>query len=142
MQDRAKASPKIKLVWDSEVVEILGEDRLTGVKIRNVKTGAESELPVTGLFIAVGHDPRSDLFAGQIHRDENVYILVDHPSSRTNQPGVFAAGDVVDHTYRQAVTSAGTGCVAALDAEHYLTDLEDAVATGEPAQAVLAEFAN
>jgi thioredoxin reductase (NADPH) len=142
MQDRAKAHPKIKFLWDSEVVEILGDDRLAGIRVRNVKTDATSELPVTGLFVAVGHDPRSDLFAGQIHRDENGYILVDHPSSRTNQPGVFAAGDVVDHIYRQAVTSAGTGCVAALDAEHYLSDLADALATGEPAQAALAEFAS
>jgi thioredoxin reductase (NADPH) len=142
MQDRARANPKITFRWDSEVAEILGEDRLAGIRLRNVKTGELSELPVTGLFVAIGHEPRSDLFAGQIHRDENGYILVDHPSTRTSQPGVFAAGDVVDHIYRQAVTSAGTGCVAALDAEHYLTDIEDAVLTGEPAQAAVAEFAN
>jgi thioredoxin reductase (NADPH) len=122
MQDRAFANEKIKFVWDSEVIEILGEDRLTGVRLRNVKTEAESILNVTGLFIAIGHDPRSDLFAGQLDRDADGYLLVEAPSTRTKIAGVFASGDVVDHVYRQAITAAGTGCAAALDAEHWLQE--------------------
>jgi thioredoxin reductase (NADPH) len=135
MQDRAFANEKIRFQWDSEVVDVLGEGKLDGVRLRNVKTGEESTLDVTGLFVAIGHDPRSELFAHQIRRDDEGYILVDHPLTRTNLVGVFACGDVVDHIYRQAVTAAGTGCAAALDAERYLTSLEDAVLTGEPAQA-------
>jgi thioredoxin reductase (NADPH) len=125
MQDRAFANPKIKFVWDSEVVEILGEDRVTGVRLRNTKTREESELAVTGIFVAIGHDPRSELFTGQLPTDPEGYLLVDQPSTRTAIEGVFAAGDVVDHTYRQAVTAAGTGCAAALDAERWLADLAD-----------------
>ncbi len=125
MQDRAMANPKIKFVWDSEVTEMLGEDRLTGLRLRNRKTGEESTLPVTGIFIAIGHDPRSELFAGQLPTDADGYLLVEHPSTRTVIDGVFAAGDVVDRTYRQAVTAAGTGCAAALDAERWLADQED-----------------
>ncbi len=124
MQDRAFANPKIRFVWDSEVVEVLGEDRVTGVRIRNRKTGAESELAVTGVFVAIGHDPRSELFQGQLPMDSEGYLLVDQPSTRTAIDGVFAAGDVVDHIYRQAVTAAGTGCAAALDAERWLADHE------------------
>ncbi|MDQ1625929.1 MAG: thioredoxin reductase [Actinomycetota bacterium] len=138
MQERAFGNPKISFVWDSEVVDVLGEDKLTGVRLRNLRTGEESTLEVGGLFIAIGHDPRSELFAGVIRRDDEGYILVDAPSTRTNVTGVFACGDVVDHVYRQAVTAAGTGCAAALDAERYLTSLEDAVATGDPAQALQA----
>jgi thioredoxin reductase (NADPH) len=124
MQDRALANPKIKFAWDSEVVEVLGEDRISGVRIRNVKTGAESTLPLTGIFVAIGHDPRSELFAGQLATDPDGYLLVEQPSTRTAIEGVFAAGDVVDRTYRQAVTAAGTGCAAALDAERWLADQE------------------
>ena len=124
MQDRAFSNPKIKFAWDSEVAEILGEDRVSGVRIRNVKTGAESTLAVTGVFVAIGHDPRSELFTGQLATDPGGYLLVEQPSTRTGIDGVFAAGDVVDHTYRQAVTAAGTGCAAALDAERWLADHE------------------
>ncbi|MEV4321066.1 thioredoxin-disulfide reductase [Microbispora rosea] len=121
MQDRAFANEKIRFIWDSEIVEVLGEDRISGVRVRNVKTGEESDLAVGGLFIAIGHDPRTELLKGQIDLDEQGYIKVESPSTRTNIDGVFAAGDVVDHTYRQAITAAGTGCAAALDAERWLT---------------------
>jgi thioredoxin reductase (NADPH) len=124
MQDRAFANPKIRFAWDSEVIEVLGEDRVSGVRIRNTKTGAESTLAVTGIFVAIGHDPRSELFTGQLPTDAEGYLLVEQPSTRTVIDGVFAAGDVVDHTYRQAVTAAGTGCAAALDAERWLADHE------------------
>jgi thioredoxin reductase (NADPH) len=122
MQDRAMADPKIRFCWDSEVVEVLGEDRVTGLRLRNLKSGAESTLPVTGIFIAIGHDPRSELFKGQLAVDPDGYLLVEHPSTRTAIAGVFASGDVVDRHYRQAVTAAGTGCAAALDAERWLAD--------------------
>ena len=132
MQDRAFADPKIKFVWDSEVAEIKGEQKLSGLTLRNLKTGETSELPVTGLFIAIGHDPRTELFKGQLELDDEGYLKVEAPSTRTNLTGVFGAGDVVDHTYRQAITAAGTGCSAALDAERFLaalTDSETAAAT-------------
>jgi thioredoxin reductase (NADPH) len=125
MQDRAMSNPKIKFVWDSEVVEVLGEDRVTGLRLKNVQTGAERTLPATGMFVAVGHDPRTELVAGQLATDADGYILVSHPTTRTSIDGVFAAGDVVDHIYRQAVTAAGTGCAAALDAERWLADHDD-----------------
>jgi thioredoxin reductase (NADPH) len=141
MQDRAFANEKIRFAWESEVVGMLGEDRLSGVRLRNTRTGAESELAVTGLFVAIGHDPRSEIVAGQVHRDEDGYVLVQQPSTRTNLPGVFASGDLVDRQYRQAVTAAGTGCAAALDAERYLADLAEAAFTREPAQAVLGSLA-
>ncbi|MFI6352608.1 thioredoxin-disulfide reductase [Streptomyces sp. NPDC050743] len=125
MQERAFGDPKIKFVWDSEVAEIQGEQKLARLKLRNVKTGELSELPVTGLFIAIGHDPRTELFKGQLDLDEEGYLKVAAPSTRTNVTGVFAAGDVVDHTYRQAITAAGTGCSSALDAERFLSALAD-----------------
>ncbi|MFI6941563.1 thioredoxin-disulfide reductase [Streptomyces sp. NPDC050418] len=125
MQERAFADPKIKFAWDSEVAGVHGEQKLSGLTLRNTKTGETSELPVTGLFIAVGHDPRTELFKGQLDLDEEGYLKVDAPSTRTNLTGVFAAGDVVDHTYRQAITAAGTGCSAALDAERFLAALAD-----------------
>jgi len=125
MQDRALGNPKIKFAWDSEVAEVLGEDRVTGLRLRNLRTGAESTLPVGGMFVAIGHDPRSELFTDQLETDEDGYLLVDSPSTRTAIDGVFAAGDVVDRTYRQAITAAGTGCAAALDAERWLADHED-----------------
>jgi thioredoxin reductase (NADPH) len=124
MQDRAMANPKIKFAWDSVVEEVLGEDRVTGLLLRNVKTGEDSVLPVTGMFVAIGHDPRSELFTGQLPVDDEGYLLVEHPTSHTTIDGVFAAGDVVDRIYRQAVTAAGTGCAAALDAERWLADHE------------------
>lgn len=125
MQDRAMANPKIKFAWDSEVVEVLGDGRVTGLRLRNVKTGVESTLEVGGLFVAIGHDPRSELFTGQLPTDDDGYLLVDSPSTRTPVDGVFACGDVVDRAYRQAVTAAGTGCAAALDAERWLASHED-----------------
>ncbi|MFC8532839.1 thioredoxin-disulfide reductase [Streptomyces sp. NPDC057249] len=125
MQDRAFADPKIKFAWDSEVAGVNGEQKLSGVTLRNTKTGETSELPVTGLFIAVGHDPRTELFKGQLDLDDEGYLKVAAPSTRTNLTGVFGAGDVVDHTYRQAITAAGTGCSAALDAERFLAALAD-----------------
>jgi thioredoxin reductase (NADPH) len=122
MQDRATSDPKITFAWDSDVAEMQGEDRVTGLKLRNVKSGTESVLPATGVFVAIGHDPRSELFKGQLETDDDGYLLVEQPSTRTAIPGVFAAGDVVDRHYRQAVTAAGTGCAAALDAERWLAE--------------------
>jgi thioredoxin reductase (NADPH) len=122
MQDRAMGNPKIRFAWDSEVTEVLGEDRVTGLRLRNVKTGVASTLEVTGMFVAIGHDPRSGLFAGQLATDADGYLLVEQPTTRTAIDGVFAAGDVVDRTYRQAVTAAGTGCAAAIDAERWLAE--------------------
>lgn len=122
MQDRATSNPKIRFAWDSEVTEVLGEDRITGLRLRNLKIGEESTLPVTGIFVAIGHDPRSELFTGKLETDPEGYLLVEQPSTRTAIDGVFACGDVVDRTYRQAVTAAGTGCAAALDAERWLAD--------------------
>jgi thioredoxin reductase (NADPH) len=120
MQERAFANPKIKFRWNSEVSEILGDTKITGLRLRDTVTGEQSELTVGGVFVAIGHDPRSELFTGQLATDAEGYLLVEQPSTRTAIPGVFACGDVVDHTYRQAVTAAGTGCAAALDAERYL----------------------
>ncbi|MEV6976476.1 thioredoxin-disulfide reductase [Kitasatospora sp. NPDC093806] len=125
MQERAFADEKIRFEWDSAVEAIHGDPKLTGVTLRDTTTGETRELPVTGLFIAIGHDPRTELFKGQLDLDAEGYLKVEAPSTRTNIPGVFAAGDVVDHTYRQAITAAGTGCSSALDAERYLAALDD-----------------
>lgn len=125
MQDRAFANPKIAFRWDSEVTEVLGEGKVTGLRLRDTKTGEEDTLEVNGVFVAIGHDPRSELFTGQLQTDSEGYLKVEHPSTRTGVDGVFACGDVVDHTYRQAVTAAGTGCAAAIDAERWLADLAD-----------------
>jgi thioredoxin reductase (NADPH) len=126
MQERAFADPKISFAWNSEVAEIHGDVKLSGLTLRDTVTGELRELPVTGLFIAVGHDPRTELFKGQLELDDEGYLRVQAPSTRTNLEGVFGAGDVVDHTYRQAITAAGTGCAAALDAERYLAALAHA----------------
>ncbi|MFJ8628601.1 thioredoxin-disulfide reductase [Kitasatospora sp. NPDC093550] len=126
MQERAFADPKISFAWDSAVEEIHGDPKLSGVTLRDTTTGELRELPVTGLFIAIGHDPRTELFTGQLDLDAEGYLKVEAPSTRTNISGVFAAGDVVDHTYRQAITAAGTGCSAALDAERFLAHLAHA----------------
>jgi thioredoxin reductase (NADPH) len=126
MQERAFADPKIKFVWNSEVAEIHGDNKLSGLTLRSTRTGETSSLPVTGLFIAIGHDPRTELFKGVLDLDDGGYLEVNAPSTRTNVTGVFGAGDVVDHTYRQAITAAGTGCSAALDAERFLSALSDA----------------
>ena len=120
MQDRAFANDKIRFVWDSEVLSANGESKLESVTLRNLKTGETSDLAATGLFIAIGHDPRSELVKGQVELDDEGYVVVEGRSTRTNLDGVFAAGDLVDHTYRQAITAAGTGCAAALDAERWL----------------------
>ena len=131
MQERAFSNPKVRFVWDSEVLEAVGQDRLQAVRLRNLKTGEESTLPATGLFIAIGHDPRSDLVKGQVDLDDEGYVVVHAlHSTATNLPGVFASGDLVDSTYRQAITAAGTGCAAALDAERYLAATEGPVHTG------------
>ncbi|MFI2347591.1 thioredoxin-disulfide reductase [Streptomyces sp. NPDC019443] len=126
MQERAFADPKISFIWDSEVAEIHEEDgRLAGLTLRSTVTGERSELAATGLFVAIGHDPRTELVKGQLELEGDGYLKVASPSTRTNLPGVFGAGDVVDHTYRQAITAAGSGCAAALDAERYLAALAD-----------------
>jgi len=127
MQARARNDPKIRFAWHSEVAVIHGDTALIGVTLRDTRTGEERPLEISGLFIAIGHDPRSELVAGQVALDAAGYVLTEGKSTRTNVPGVFASGDLVDHTYRQAITAAGTGCSAALDAERYLADLDDAV---------------
>ena len=120
MQERALTNEKMKFAWNSQVVDILGEQKVSGLVLQDTVTGDRRELPVTGLFIAIGHDPRSALVAGQVDRDTEGYVTVVDRSSRTNLSGVFACGDLVDHTYRQAITAAGSGCAAALDAERFL----------------------
>ncbi|MFE1551790.1 thioredoxin-disulfide reductase [Streptomyces sp. NPDC058718] len=126
MQNRAFADDKISFAFDSEIAEIKSENgMLAGVVLRDTFTGQTRDLDATGLFIAIGHDPRTELFTDQIDLDDEGYIRVEAPSTRTDLPGVFAAGDVVDHTYRQAITAAGSGCQAALDAERYLAALAD-----------------
>lgn len=120
MQDKAMNNPKIKFIWDSEVADILGDQEVTGLKVKNLKTGAVSDLAVTGLFVAIGHQPNTGLFKGQLKTNEAGYLIVEPGSTKTNIPGVFAAGDVADHVYRQAVTAAGTGCMAAIDCERWL----------------------
>ena len=134
MQDRAFANPKIEFAWNSAVEELHGDDKLSGVTVVDTVTGEKRRLDVTGLFIAIGHDPRSELVHGQVDVDENGYVLVDHPSTRTNLPGVFASGDLVDHHYRQAITAAGTGSAAALDAERYLAALDHAASSAGTAE--------
>ena len=129
MADRAADDPKIEFAWNSEVTAIHGENRLTGVTLRDTRTGAEREVSATGLFVAIGHVPRTELVVGQIDLDENGYIEVKGRTTLTSVAGVFACGDAVDHTYRQAVTAAGSGCAAALDAQHYLTDLPTTLPT-------------
>jgi len=120
MAHRALSNDKIRVEWDTVVTEVLGKDTVTGVRVRDVKTGEERDLGVTGVFVAIGHDPRSGLFRGQVDLDDEGYVLVEAPTTRTNLAGVFASGDLVDHTYRQAITAAGTGSAAALDAERYI----------------------
>ena len=120
MVQRVLDHPKIEVAWNSEVVGLVGAEKVEAVTLRDTVTGAERELQATGVFVAIGHDPRSEIVAGIVASDADGYVLVDHPSTRTNLAGVFAAGDLVDHTYRQAITAAGTGCAAAQDAQHYL----------------------
>lgn len=120
MQDRAFANPKIKFMWDTEVTDVLGDQSVEALTLRNNKTNETSELAVTGLFVAIGHRPNTDLFEGQLAMKDNGYLLTEAPSTRTNVPGVFACGDVQDDTYRQAISAAGSGCSAAIDAERWL----------------------
>jgi len=119
MQDRARANEKIEFLWDTVVTDLVGDNKLEGVDVRNVKTSATSTLPLSGLFVAIGHTPNTSLFAGQLDMDDAGY-LITHDGSKTNVPGVFACGDVQDHVYRQAITAAGSGCMAAIDAERWL----------------------
>jgi thioredoxin reductase (NADPH) len=139
MQERAFADPKLEVVWNSEVASINGSDRLESLTLRDTVTGETSELEATGLFIAIGHDPRSELLTGQVDLDDDGYVLVQHPSTHTNLAGVFACGDLVDHHYRQAVTAAGTGCAAALDAERYIAALDHAASSAGSAEATARE---
>jgi thioredoxin reductase (NADPH) len=121
MAERAMANPKIEFLWNTEVIDVLGADQMTGLKLKNTVDGTESERNFDGLFVAIGHVPRSELLTGQIDVDAEGYVKVEGRSTRTNQKGVFACGDLVDHTYRQAITAAGSGCQAALDAERFLS---------------------
>jgi thioredoxin reductase (NADPH) len=120
MVDRAKANPKIEFLWNTEVIDVLGSEKMTGLKLRNTVTGDEGTKDFTGLFVAIGHLPRSELVKGQVELDNEGYVKVEGRSTKTNLKGVFACGDLVDHTYRQAITAAGSGCQAALDAERFL----------------------
>ena len=124
MQERVKKNPKIEIIWNTETKEILGNEDVEGVLLKNLITGEERTIVVTGFFVAIGHKPNTDIFKGQIDLDENGYIETIKGSSKTNLEGVFACGDAQDHVYRQAVTAAGTGCMAALDAERYLISKE------------------
>jgi thioredoxin reductase (NADPH) len=128
MQDRVKMTPNITIHWNSETDEVLGDNKVTGVRIKNSQTGELTELAVKAFFVAIGHQPNSDIFKGWLNMDESGYILTDAGTSRTNIDGVFACGDVQDRIYRQAVTAAGSGCMAALDAERYLGALEHELA--------------
>jgi thioredoxin reductase (NADPH) len=121
MQERAFNNPKLEIMWDTEVIDVLGEQKVEGLKLRNTKTGEESTGDFTGLFVAIGHIPRSELVVGSVALDDEGYVKVEGRSTRTNLSGVFACGDLVDHTYRQAITAAGSGCQAALDAEKFLS---------------------
>jgi len=125
MAARAAADPKLAFRWNSEVVDVLGEGKVTGLRLRDTLTGTESTLDVTGVFVAIGHDPRTELLTGQVDLDDAGYITVQGRTTATSQAGVFACGDVVDHTYRQAITAAGSGCAAALDAERHLATRHD-----------------
>ena len=129
MAERALANEKIEFAWNSEVAAIHGEQKVTGATLRDTVTGETREIDATGIFVAIGHDPRTEILKGQVKLDDEGYVVVDHPTTATNIPGVFACGDAVDHIYRQAITAAGTGCSAALDAERYLAKLHEA---GEP----------
>jgi len=128
MADRALAHPKIEFIWDSEVVGITGEQKVTGMTLRNLKTDAQQEVAVTGMFVAIGNDPRTDLIKDVLELTAEGTIAVEGRTSKTSLPGVFAAGDVIDSSYRQAITAAGSGCAAALDVEHYLADVQAAAA--------------
>jgi thioredoxin reductase (NADPH) len=120
MIERAAANPKIEFLFNHEVIDVLGEDKVVGLKLKNTLTGEESVKDFTGLFVAIGHSPRSELVKGQINLNNDGYVEVEGRTTKTNISGVFACGDLVDYTYRQAITAAGSGCQAALDAERFL----------------------
>ena len=143
MQDKAFANPKIEFIWDSEIADINDVERgeVTGITVRNLKTGKLTEVPLDGVFIAIGHTPNTALFRGQLELDEAGYIITHH-GSKTSSPGVFAAGDVQDHIYRQAITAAGSGCMAAIDAERYLDDLPIPDETTDNAECLVAPPSN
>jgi thioredoxin reductase (NADPH) len=141
MQERAFADPKLEMIWNADVASINGTESLESITLRDTVTDETRELPVTGLFIAIGHDPRSELVKGQIELDDEGYVIVKSPSTHTSVTGVFASGDLVDHSYRQAITAAGTGCTAALDAERYIAMLDHAASTAGTAEATAANAA-
>ena len=124
MQHRVENTPNLKVLFNTEVDEVIGDQVVEGLRMVNNQTGEKSEIAITGLFIAIGHKPNTDIFKGQLDMDETGYLITQGKSTKTNIPGVFASGDVQDKEYRQAITAAGTGCMAALDAERYLTTLE------------------
>jgi thioredoxin reductase (NADPH) len=125
MAERAMSNPKINFAWNSTVEDIVGEDSVTGITLRDTETGERRTLDVGGVFVAIGHDPRNELIKGVVTLDDEGYVVVNAPHTHTNIPGVFACGDLVDHTYRQAITAAGSGCAAALDVEHYLDGMPE-----------------
>ena len=120
MQERVFETKNLEVLWNTETVEVLGEEEVDGVRVRNNKTGEEKDIPVQGFFVAIGHQPNTDIFKGQLDMDDTGYLKVNNGSTQTNIPGVFVSGDAADKIYRQAVTAAGTGCMAALDAERFL----------------------
>ena len=122
MQEKAFKNPKIKFIWDTAVEEVLGDNDVKALKLRNLKSGETTEVPFQGLFVAIGHQPNTGIFGNQLEKNEAGYLVVQPGTTKTNIPGVFAAGDVADHVYRQAVTAAGTGCMAAIDAERFLEE--------------------
>jgi thioredoxin reductase (NADPH) len=128
MQDRAFANDKIEFAWSSEVAEVLGDDRVEALLLRDLQNGSENRLDVDGMFVAIGHDPNTALFKGQLDLDEDGYVVTEGSSTRTSVEGVYAAGDVQDHIYRQAITAAGSGCMAAIEAERWLSEREHAAA--------------
>jgi thioredoxin reductase (NADPH) len=138
MTQRVLDHPKIVVAWNSEISSLNGAEKIESVTLRDTVSGAERDLSVTGVFVAIGHDPRSELVAGLVETDADGYVLVEHPSTRTTLAGVFAAGDLVDHTYRQAITAAGTGCAAAQDAQHYLAALDESTTIATEQQEVFA----
>lgn len=128
MADRALANPKIEVIWNTGITDVIGEEKVSGLALKNLVTGAQSTLNITGMFVAIGHDPRSELFVGQVELDQEGYVVVKPGGTHTSLDGVFACGDLVDHTYRQAITAAGSGCAAALDAERWLASQDQLVA--------------
>ena len=138
MAQRVLDHPKIEVAWNSEVAGLVGAEKVEAVTLRDTVTGAERTISATGVFVAIGHDPRSEIVAGLVDTDSDGYVLVEHPSTRTNLAGVFAAGDLVDHTYRQAITAAGTGCAAAQDAQHYLASLDETASVQTETEEVFA----